>query len=178
MDERQQDKFDDRIMREVGTGCAGAIVFWLVLVILMLCFASCKTVKYVPVPEIHTIESHHTDSVHQVDSIIYEKETTIMMLDSAAMAEYGIKLANAERAWLVKTKELEKELSRLSKIKSDTIHEVDSIPYPVEVEVIKEVKKPLRWWQKALQRTGGIALGLLFLWLGWRAWKLWKFFHP
>ena len=42
-DERQQEEFDDRIMREVGTGCAGAIVFWLVLVILMLCFASCKT---------------------------------------------------------------------------------------------------------------------------------------
>lgn len=178
MDERQQDEFDDRIMREVGTGCAGAIVFWLVLVILMLCFASCKTVKYVPVPEIHTIESHHTDSVHQVDSIIYEKETTIMMLDSAAMAEYGIKLANAERAWLVKTKELEKKLSRLSKIKADTIHEVDSIPYPVEVEVIKEVKKPLSWWQKALQRTGGIALGFMLMWIICKAWKLWKFFHP
>ena len=172
MNKQQRDEYDIELMGGVLKGCLSAIAFWVVLIMLVLLFASCKTVKYVPVPEIHTIESHHTDSVHQVDSIIYEKETTIMMLDSAAMAEYGIKLANAERAWLVKTKELEKELSRLSKIKADTIHEIDSIPYPYPVEV--KVPRELNWWQKTLQRIGGIALGLLLLWLGWQIWKIYK----
>lgn len=171
---KQREEYDMEMMGGVLKGCLSTIAFWVALLLLLLLFGSCKSVKYVPVPEIHTIESHHTDSVHEVDSIICEKETTVMMLDSAAMAEYGIKLANAERAWLVKTKELEREISRLAKIKADTVHEVDSIPYPVEVEVIKEVKKPLSWWQKFMMRTGGIALGLLFLWLGWQVWKIYK----
>ena len=63
-DERQQEEFDDRIMREVGTGCAGAIVFWLVLVILMLCFASCKTRTIV-------VETVRTDTTYiaKTDSV-------------------------------------------------------------------------------------------------------------
>jgi hypothetical protein len=34
----------------------------------------------------------------------------------------------------------------------------DSIPYPVEVEVIREVAKPLRWWQRWLMWIGCITL--------------------
>jgi hypothetical protein len=34
----------------------------------------------------------------------------------------------------------------------------DSIPYPVEVEVIREVAKPLRWWNRSLMWIGCITL--------------------
>jgi hypothetical protein len=34
----------------------------------------------------------------------------------------------------------------------------DSIPYPVEVEVIREVAKPLRWWQRSLMWIGVAAI--------------------
>lgn len=178
MRKEDREEYDFELMGGVLKGCLAAIAFWLALIVLVLLFAGCRSVKYVSVPEIHTIESHHTDSVHEVDSIILERETTIMMLDSAAMAEYGIKLANAERAWLVKTRELERELQRISKLKADTVHEVDSIPYPVPVEVEKEVIKPLNGWQKLRLNTGTIALVLLGGFVCWKLWKLWRYFHP
>lgn len=34
----------------------------------------------------------------------------------------------------------------------------DSIPYPVEVEVIREVPEPLRWWQRSLMWIGVAAI--------------------
>ena len=118
---------------------------------------SCATKeKIVPVPEIHEQHHWHTDSVHQTDSIIHEKETTIMQLDSTAMAKYGIQLKSAERAWLVKTAELQRQIERLEamSIQKDSVH--DSIPYPVEV--IKEVPAKLSWWQGLLVRLGYVSL--------------------
>lgn len=178
MDRDEDDEILDALTESVGRGCLEAFILFVVFLLLVLLFGGCKSVRYVSVPEVHTIESHHTDSVHEVDSIILERETTIMMLDSAAMAEYGIKLAAAERAWLVKTRELERELQRISKLKADTVHEVDSIPYPVPVEVTKEVEKELGWWQKLRLNAGTIALILLGGFVCWKLWKLWRFFHP
>lgn len=34
----------------------------------------------------------------------------------------------------------------------------DTISYPVEVEVIREVEKPIRWWQKALMWVGVVSI--------------------
>ena len=70
-----------------------------------------------------------------------------MQLDSAAMAAYGIRLQKAERAWLIQTDRLQRELSELKESKSDTVIKRDSVPYPVEV--IKEVPAELSWWQTA-----------------------------
>lgn len=125
---------------------------------------SCSTQqKIVPVPEIHEQHHWHTDSIHQTDSIIHEKETTIMQLDSAAMAQYGITLKSAERAWLVKSKELERQIQQLMQLSQtkDTVR--DSIPYPVEV--IKEVPAKLSWWQGLLVRLGYIALAIVIIYL-------------
>jgi hypothetical protein len=37
----------------------------------------------------------------------------------------------------------------------------DSIPYPVEVEVIREVREPLRWWQRSLMWAGVAAIAVV-----------------
>ena len=140
MDERQQEEFDDRIMREVGTGCAGAIVFWLVLVILMLCFASCKTRTIV-------VETVRTDTTY----IAKHMRDSIYVHDSTYIHDRAVH----DTTYIAKT---------------DSV----PVPYPVEVKVPRE----LSWWQKALQRIGGIALGLMLMWIIWKVWKLWKFFHP
>ncbi len=130
------------------------------LLVIVFLLASCKTkTVVVKVPEVRTEYVHTTDSIHHTDSIIKEKETTIMMLDSAAMSEYGIKLQAAERAWLVKTKELERELQRIAKMKSDTIIQIDSIPYPVPVP--EYIEKELSWWQKTRMRLGEFLLGIM-----------------
>lgn len=120
---------------------------------------ACTTTKVVTVPEVHTEYVHTRDSIHHVDSVIKEKETTIMQLDSVAMAEYGIRLENAERAWLIKTKELERELQRLSQVKVDTVVKIDSIPYPVDRPV--EVEKELSWWQELRLKLGNLMIILI-----------------
>lgn len=158
-------------------GCGwSAIAALLLMIAWLIVGASCTTTKYVTVPEVHTEYVHHTDSVHQVDSIIREKETMVMQLDSAAMAQYGIRLQNAERAWLVKTKELERELQRIAQMKADTIIQVDSIPYPVDRPV--EVEKPLSWWQCLRLHLGNIMLVLIGASILYAAAKLYLKLHP
>ena len=92
----------------------------------------------------HTEHHWHTDSIYQTDSVIKEKETVVMQLDSAAMAKYGIQMKSAERAWLVKTQEMERTIQELmsKSTQKDTVR--DSIPYPV----IKEVEVQPSWWQR------------------------------
>ena len=143
------------------------IAKWTVLVLiaslLIGSLCSCSTQQIVPVPEIHEQHHWHTDSIHQTDSIIRETQTTIMQLDSAAMASYGIQLKSAERAWLVKSNELERQIQQLMQLSQtkDTVR--DSIPYPVEV--VKEVPAKLSWWQGLLVRLGYIALAIVIIYL-------------
>lgn len=137
---------------------------------LLLCclFSSCTTTQYVPVVETHEQHHWHTDSIHHKDSIIRETNTTIMELDSAAMAQYGIQLKSAERAWLVRTQELERQLQQMARLIQDrnTVH--DSIPVPTPV--IKEVPAQLTWWQEARLHLANIMLYVLLIvgiiWIG------------
>ena len=79
------------------------------------------------------------------------------------MAQYGIQLKDMQRAWLVETNRLHRELSELKKTRADTIHERDSIPVPYPVEVVKEVAKPLTWWQQTRLHIANIILWLIGL---------------
>ena len=145
----------------------GLLIGWFVgaviIAALVLTMCSCTTTELVPIESAHTEHHWHTDSVRQTDSIIRETQTTIMQLDSAAMARYGIQLKSAERAWLVKTKELERQIQQLMQLSQtkDTVR--DSIPYPVEV--IKEVPAELSWWQGLLVRLGYIALAIVIIYM-------------
>lgn len=130
------------------------ILFAFALVVL----AGCKSVEYVPVETVHEIHHNHTDSIHTTDSIVREKTTTIMKLDSAAMARYGIQLKAAEYAWLVKTEELEHQLQRLEETHNDTVHKTDSVPVPYPVT--EYIAKPLSWWQKLRIWLGNTILAL------------------
>ena len=126
--------------------------------LLMMC-SGCTTTEYVAVPQQHTEHHWHTDSVFQRDSVVKETLTTVMQLDSAEMARYGIQLKSAERAWLVKTAELERQIQQLMQLSAtrDTVR--DSIPYPVKVPV--EVAKPLTWWQQARIYLADVLLAAL-----------------
>lgn len=114
----------------------------------------CKQVELVAIPQQHTEHHWHTDSVFQRDSVVKESLTTVMQLDSAAMAKYGIQLESAERAWLVKTQEMERVIQELMSRSAtkDTVRDSVAVPYPVEVE------KKLTWWQKAKMDAGGWAI--------------------
>ena len=160
-------------------GCVfviGYVIIAIVAVALLALFVSCKETEYIAMPEYHEIEHHHTDSIKQIDSIYHEKETVVMQLDSEAMAKYGIQLKAAERAWLVRTAELERQLQRLSENHTDTVYEVDSVPYPVEVPV--EVPAQLTWWQQSKMSLGMLFIGLIIAAIGYGSYKLKKKLWP
>lgn len=155
---------NEKTMKGCGWSLVAAVIFIVAAVLMIL--SGCKSVEVVPVTERHTEHHWHTDSVFQRDSVIRETNTTIMQLDSAAMARYGIRLSEQERAWMVRTKELEHIISAMERETAtrDTVR--DSIPVVVKVPV--EVKRQLSLLER-LRMAGGdvLAVALLFagLWL-------------
>ena len=133
--------------------------------LLLTAMGSCTTTKYVTVPEVHEHWHHSTDTIHKTDSIIDRQTTTIREVDSATMARYGIQMKDLQRAWLVETNRLQRELSELRQTSTDTVHERDSIPYPVEV--VKEVPAQLTWWQRFLMYIGGITFSIAIIAAAW-----------
>ena len=146
-------------------GCMQGMLFVGILLVFALCLflSSCKTTEYVAVPQQHTEHHWHTDSIHTTDSVIKEKETVVMMLDSAEMARYGIKLKAAERAWLVKTAELEKQIARMSQMRADKDTVRDTITV---IQQVSHADTGMTWWRRVRMTLGDIALmvlGLLLL---------------
>jgi len=137
---------------------AMAVALLLALTVCAL-LGSCTTTEYVTVPEVHEHWHHSTDTIRQTDSIIDRQTTTIREVDSATMARYGIQMKDIQRAWLIETNRLQRELSELRQSHTDTVHERDSIPYPVEV--VKEVPAELTWWQQTRLYIANAALALL-----------------
>jgi len=131
-------------------------------VIIGALITGCATPKVVTVPEYHTLERHTTDTVRMTDSIHERKVTIVRELDSAAMLQYGIRLDGLQRAWLVETQRIQREVERLRETHTDTVCRVDSVPYPVQVPV--EVEAKLTRWQTVRMSVGDVAL--LFLGVG------------
>ena len=135
------------------------VVALVVGVMVMLTLASCAT-QYVPVPEYHYENHHSTDTVRYIDSVLKERNTIIREvgdMDSALLAELGIKLKNDERAILVLRKELERVLSQQSEKVHDTVIKVDSVrvPYPVERRATK--------WEQFRQNIFGALIAFLVI---------------
>lgn len=103
-----------------------------------LCLTGCKTVKFVPVPEYHTLYKTMVDTVQRWDSVYFR--------DSVFIAAKG------DTVYLTKTHWRER-FRNVYHIKTDTIMQRDSIPvlYPVE--------KPLTKWQRWKMDMGGWAMG-------------------
>ena len=144
----------------------GLLIGWFVGVVivaaLVLTMCSCTATKLVPIESTHTEHHWHTDSVVHSDSVIVDRETVVMQLDSAAMAQYGIQLKSAERAWLVRTAELERQIARMEALRAtaDTVKDTIQVPYPVEV--VKEVKQPKSALEKVIFGIGVFSiLGLV-----------------
>lgn len=140
--------------------CLQCVVFiMMVLLGLGLCalMGSCKSVEYVAVPQQHTEHHWHTDSVHQTDSVIMERETVVMQLDSEAMAQYGIQMKSAERAWLVKTAEMERQIARMQAMSAtrDTVRDTVTLVIPAG-----EPQDTLTWWEKIRMYVGEVVLAV------------------
>ena len=159
-------------------GCATTAAAIVIAIVLCLLFCSCTTTRYVPVNETRTEHHWHTDSVHQTDTIINRETTVIRELDSAAMARYGIQIGAMQRAWIVQSDRLQREVARLETLSQqcDTVR--DSIPKPYPVEVIKQVPRDLTLWQRIRQSVGDFAIFLLLIFVGCKIFvKFLPYFH-
>lgn len=110
----------------------------LFLFFVLLCLTGCRTVKFVPVPEYHTLYKTRVDTVQRWDSVYYR--------DSVYIAEKG------DTVYLTKTHWRER-FRNVYNVKVDTVMQRDSIrvPYPVA--------KPLTKWQRWKMDAGGWAMG-------------------
>ena len=79
------------------------------------------------------------------------------------MAQYGIRLDKAQRAWLIQNDRLQREIERLQSISntSDTVRDSIPVPYPVEKLVPRERSK-VEW---ALIAVGILSLMILILYV-------------
>lgn len=106
----------------------------------LLSLAGCKTVRYVPVPEYHTLYKTRVDTVQRWDSVYFR--------DSVYMAARG------DTVYLTKTHWRER-FRNVYHVKTDTVMQRDSVrvPYPVE--------KSLTKWQQWKMDAGGWAMGVV-----------------
>lgn len=133
--------------------------------LLFLCSLSalmaCKPVeKVVYVPEVHTVTTevvtHDTVIVTAIPEHYAERETLDTLSELSNPFAYS--RAEVSRGKLTHTLGTHGELPTSVRIEEKIITIRDSIPYPVEVEVIREVAKPLRWWQRSLMWVGVLAI--------------------
>ena len=105
----------------------------------LMSLTGCKTVKFVPVPEYHTLYKTRVDTVQHRDSVYFR--------DSVYMAARG------DTVYLTKTHWRER-FRNIYHVKADTVMQRDSVrvPYPVE--------KPLTKWQRWKMDLGGWAMGV------------------
>ena len=129
-------------------------------IIMLAAFAllGCKT-KVVTVPEVHEHWHHTTDTIERIDSVTDWKTTVVREVDSATMARFGVELQGMQRAWLVETDRMQRELSRLRESRTDTVVERDSIPVPYPVD--KLVEKELTKWQRWRLHMGDVLMVVL-----------------
>ena len=109
------------------------------ILLVTLCLTGCKTVKFVPVPEYHTLYKTRVDTVQRWDSVYFR--------DSVYIAAKG------DTVYLTKTHWRER-FRNVYHTKTDTIMQRDSIrvAYPVE--------KPLTKWEQWKMDMGGWAMGV------------------
>ena len=110
------------------------------ILLVTLCLSGCKTVKFVPVPEYHTLYKTRVDTVQRLDSVYFS--------DSVFIAAKG------DSVYLTKTHWRER-FRNVYHTKTDTIMQRDSIPVPYPVE------KQLTKWQQWKMDLGGWAMGVV-----------------
>ena len=154
---REEDYYYNKLYNERAkksmVACFYSMAGIILLLIFSLLFSGCKNVQYIPVERVVTEYINRTDTVSKTDTLISEKETVIREADSSLIAKLGLQLKENERAILVLQRQLEKQISKESEHKTDTVIKTDTIqvPYPVERTLTK--------WEQVKMDYGAIAIG-------------------
>lgn len=124
------------------------------LFFVLMSMTGCKTVKFVPVPEYHTLYKTRVDTVQRWDSVRDVQWMTVREVDSTQLVALGIQLKGLKKALLIERNKLLQKISNEKTHKVDTVMQRDSIPVPYPVE------KQLTKWQRWKMDMGGWAMGV------------------
>lgn len=150
------EKQDELRAKATLIGCASYVIGAVIALLVCALLGGCTVTRIVPVIEQMTDTllrySNTRDSIYVHDSIrVSEKGDTIRI----------------ER-WRTRWRD---------RWHCDTVYRArtDSVPVPYPVKVVKEVAKPLTWWQQARMHVGDIVIFLLII---FAVWKIYKTLHP
>ena len=104
-----------------------------IVIIIMSAISGCSP-KVVTIPETHYEYITKHDSVILRDTISKQEKVIIRELDSVQMAQYGIELEDANKAWLIQVERQMQQIQQMQQIRTDTIIRHDSISVPVYIE--------------------------------------------
>ena len=126
-------RYEDSIRAEVYS------LTGVVMLLLLAMLASCKTTRYVSVPE------YHKEYVNRTDTFL--RSDTVFRLDSVVIRQKGDTTVIEKMRW-------QNRFVNVYKVKTDTIMKSDSIrvPYPVE--------RRLNKWEQFKMEVGGWAIGI------------------
>lgn len=130
---------------------------------LVSCSPSEETVSVVK--ESHTVVVDETtrDTVITIEVPVYVKERETRDTVSELSCPFAWSRAEVSGGRLSHSLGTHGELPASVRIEEKIITIRDSIPYPVEVEVIREVREPLREWQRWLMWIGVAAIVVVFV---------------
>lgn len=135
--------------------------------LLALLLIGCKATEVVHVPTIREVERIIHDTIVEVR--IPEHYTERETLDTISELSNPFAYSRAEVSGGRLTHTLGTRGSVTEKVQ--VVEKVirDSIAYPVEVEVLREVDKPLKGWQVSLMWVGVAAIVLVGVYIGIKA---------
>lgn len=148
---------------------ARTIFLLIIAIILAVAFGSCHT-KTIAATEVR----YRTDSITLVERdtarVALHERDAIIIRDSVVVVQKGDTLT--KEVWRYRDRErIIRDTVRDGRTRAYTQVVRDSVRVPYAVEVVKEVSRPLSWWQKTLQSLGWLSLAaaaLLITWLVYR----------
>ena len=132
-------------MRRFFTLHSSLFTLIIVMIAAAVALAGCKTREVV-------VTEHHTDTLR----LVQHHRDSIYLHDSTFVREYiqGDTVRSVTEMWPTKYRD---------RLKTDTIYRSRTDSVPVPYPVVKEVKKPLNFFEKAMMGTGiGSIVGILF----------------
>ena len=132
-------------MRRFFTLHSSLFTLIIVMIAAAVALAGCKTREVV-------VTEHHTDTLR----VVQHHRDSIYLHDSTFVREYiqGDTVRILTEMWHTKYRD---------RLKTDTLYRSRTDSVPVPYPVIKEVKKPLNFFEKAMMGTGiGSLVGILF----------------
>lgn len=131
---------DDGYLRAGCLQVVGVVGTTIVAMLVCLLMGSCTTTKYVQMPEYHNdtvrVTQYQRDSIYMRDSILVRQQGDTVTIDR----------------WHTQYRD---------RWHTDTIYKsrVDSVPY--RIEVVRELREPLSWWERLRLNISNVLLGVI-----------------